>query len=65
MVCFKDKENRKDKVLFIDARNMGYMETRRHRELKDEEVKKIYETYHAWKKMKIIQMKKDFHILQH
>ena len=46
----KDKENRKDKVLFIDARNMGYMETRRHRELKDEEVKKIYETYHAWKK---------------
>lgn len=46
----KDKENRKDKVLFIDARKMGYMETRRHRELTDEEVKKIYTTYHNWKK---------------
>ena len=46
----KNKENRKEKVLFIDARNMGYMETRRHRELKDDEIKKIYETYHVWKK---------------
>jgi type I restriction enzyme M protein len=46
----KAKENRKDKILFIDARNMGYMETRRHRELKKEEIKKIYKTYHAWKK---------------
>ncbi|MCK9331342.1 MAG: type I restriction-modification system subunit M [Candidatus Cloacimonetes bacterium] len=46
----KDKENRKDKVLFIDARKMGYMETRRHRELTDDEVKKIYSTYHNWKK---------------
>ena len=45
----KDKENRKDKVLFIDARKMGYMETRSHRELEDEELKKIYQTYHNWK----------------
>jgi type I restriction enzyme M protein len=45
----KDKANRKDKVLFIDARKMGYMETRKHRELTDEESAKIYETYHAWK----------------
>lgn len=46
----KDKENRKDKVLFMDARDMGYMVTRRNRELKEEEIKKIYETYHRWKK---------------
>jgi type I restriction enzyme M protein len=45
----KDKANRKDKVLFIDARKMGYMETRKHRELTDEESTKIYETYHAWR----------------
>jgi type I restriction enzyme M protein len=45
----KDKANRKDKVLFIDARKMGYMETRKHRELTDEESAKIYETYHAWR----------------
>jgi type I restriction enzyme M protein len=28
---------------------MGYMETRKHRELTDEESAKIYETYHAWR----------------
>ena len=44
----KNKENRKDKILFIDARKMGYMETRKHRELKDEEIKQIYDTYHNW-----------------
>jgi type I restriction enzyme M protein len=45
----KNKANRKEKVLFIDARKMGYMETRKHRELTDEESAKIYETYHAWR----------------
>jgi len=45
----KNKSNRKDKVLFIDARKMGYMETRKHRELKDEEIDKIYNTYHKWR----------------
>jgi type I restriction enzyme M protein len=46
----KDKANRKDKVLFVDARKMGYMETRKHRELEDGEIEKIYTTYHQWKK---------------
>jgi type I restriction enzyme M protein len=46
----KDKANRKDKVLFMDARKMGYMETRKHRELKEEEIEKLFKTYHAWKK---------------
>lgn len=45
----KNKNGRKDKVLFIDARKMGYMETRKHRELTDEESEKIYSTYHAWR----------------
>ncbi|QMS84839.1 type I restriction-modification system subunit M [Candidatus Xianfuyuplasma coldseepsis] len=45
----KNKNGRKDKVLFIDARKMGYMETRKHRELKDEEIEQIYTTYHNWK----------------
>ena len=45
----KNKNGRKDKVLFIDARKMGYMETRKHRELKDEEIEQIYSTYHNWK----------------
>lgn len=43
---FKD---RRGKVLFIDARKLGVMVDRRHRELTDEELKKIADTYHAWR----------------
>jgi len=42
-------KNRQGKILFIDARNMGVMVDRRHRELTDEDVKKIADTYHAWR----------------
>lgn len=41
--------NRKDEILFIDARNMGSMISRRHRELTDEDIEKIAGTYHAWR----------------
>jgi len=44
----KNKENRKDKILFIDARKMGTMTDRKHRELSDEEIKQIFDTYHHW-----------------
>lgn len=45
----KNKENRKDKILFIDARKMGTMITRKHRELSDEEIQRICDTYHNWR----------------
>lgn len=35
--------------MFIDARKLGVMVDRRHRELTDEEIKKIADTYHAWR----------------
>jgi type I restriction enzyme M protein len=41
--------DRRGEILFIDARSMGQMIDRRHRELSDEDVKKISETYHAWR----------------
>jgi type I restriction enzyme M protein len=41
--------NRSGEILFIDARNMGQMIDRRHRELTDGDVKKISSTYHAWR----------------
>jgi type I restriction enzyme M protein len=41
--------DRRGEVLFIDARNMGAMIDRRHRELTDADVKKISDTYHAWR----------------
>lgn len=43
------REKRKDKILFIDARKMGTMVTRRHRELSDEEIQLICDTYHNWR----------------
>ncbi|MHB2149645.1 class I SAM-dependent DNA methyltransferase [Calditrichota bacterium LG25] len=50
----RDKKNhrfrdRRGEVLFIDARNMGQMIDRTHRELTDEEIRKIADTYHAWR----------------
>ncbi|MEK6969765.1 MAG: class I SAM-dependent DNA methyltransferase [Nanoarchaeota archaeon] len=44
--AFKD---RRGQILFIDARNMGVMIDRRHRELTDEDIKKIATTYHSWR----------------
>jgi type I restriction enzyme M protein len=41
--------DRRGNVLFIDARKMGVMVDRRHRELTDEDVQTIASTYHAWR----------------
>jgi len=57
-VCFwflaRDKRNgkfrdRRRQTLFIDARKMGYLVDRVHRELSDEEIPRIAGTYHAWR----------------
>lgn len=50
----RDRKNHKfrdrhDDILFIDARNMGTMIDRRHRELTDGDTTKISGTYHAWR----------------
>jgi len=36
-------------VLFVDARSLGSLVTRTHRELSDEEIARIAETYYAWR----------------
>jgi len=41
--------DRRGEVLFIDARRMGRMVDRVHRELTDEEIQEIVQTYHAWR----------------
>lgn len=41
--------DRRKKILFIDARNSGTMIDRRHKELSEEDLKKISATYHAWR----------------
>jgi len=51
----RDKKNgrfrdRRGHVLFIDARRMGRMVDRVHRELTDEDIRNIADTYHAWRR---------------
>jgi type I restriction enzyme M protein len=41
--------DRRGHVLFIDTRKMGRMVDRTHRELTDEDVRRIAKTYHAWR----------------
>ncbi len=41
--------DRRGHVLFIDARKMGRMVDRTHRELTDEDIARIANTYHAWR----------------
>ena len=45
----KPLRDRRGQVLFIDARRMGRMVDRVHRELTDEDIRKIADTYHAWR----------------
>jgi len=41
--------NRTDEILFIDARNLGYLINRRTRVFSDEDISKVAETYHNWR----------------
>jgi len=41
--------DRRGQVLFIDARKLGVLVDRTRRELTDDEIKRIADTYHAWR----------------
>jgi len=43
------KNERKNEILFIDARNVGYMATRTLKEFADEDIQKVASTFHAWR----------------
>ncbi len=50
----RDKKNgrfrdRRGETLFIDARKMGTMIDRVHRELTEDDIRKVADTYHAWR----------------
>ena len=45
--------DRRGKVLFIDARNMGTLVDRTRRELTDADIQKIADTYHLWRGEKV------------
>ncbi len=41
--------NRSNEILFIDARNLGHLINRRTRELSQDDIKQIADTYHNWR----------------
>ncbi|SMX53478.1 class I SAM-dependent DNA methyltransferase [Candidatus Brevifilum fermentans] len=43
--------NRRDEILFIDARELGYMLNRRTRSFSEDDIQKIASTYHNWRNM--------------
>lgn len=43
--------NREHEILFIDARQLGEMIDRRHRELNEGDIDKIANTYHEWRNL--------------
>lgn len=45
----KGLRDRRGQVLFVDARKMGELVDRTRRELTDEDVQRISDTYHAWR----------------
>ncbi|WP_296685416.1 class I SAM-dependent DNA methyltransferase [Flavobacterium sp.] len=46
----REKANHSKEVLFIDASEMGYMKDRIHRDFTDDDIDKITDTYHNWRK---------------
>ena len=45
----RNKQKRKREILFIDARNLGFLKTRKNLEFTDEDIAKVASTYHNWK----------------
>ncbi len=41
--------NRANEILFIDARNLGYLVNRRNRDLSEDDINKIASIYHSWR----------------
>jgi type I restriction enzyme M protein len=48
---------RRGETLFIDARNLGYMKDRVLRDFKAEDIAKVADTFHAWKRSPVIPAK--------
>ena len=45
----RNRRNRRNELLFIDARKLGRMTDRTHRELTQDDIARIADTYHAWR----------------
>ena len=48
----RGRREQRGETLFIDARKLGYMADRTHRDLSEDNISRIADTYHAWRKGK-------------
>jgi len=48
----RNRQGRENEILFIDARNMGYLVNRKNRDLTEDDIHLIANTYHNWKSVK-------------
>ena len=46
----REKINNSKEVLFIDASDLGFMKSRKHRDFTEENIETIRDTYHNWRK---------------
>ena len=44
-----NNKERKNEILFIDAREIGHMVSRTLKEFSEEDIQKVAQTYHSWK----------------
>lgn len=53
-LCFLswNKQKRKREILFIDARNLGFLKNRKTLEFTDEDIFKVSNAYHNWRTSK-------------
>jgi len=45
----RNKQKRKREILFIDARNLGFLKTRKNLEFTVDDISKVASTYHNWR----------------
>jgi len=45
----RNKQVRRREILFIDARNLGFLKTRKNLEFTDDDIAKVASTYHKWR----------------
>ena len=44
-----DRRDRRGEILFVDARKLGHMADRTHRDLSPEDIARVADAYHAWR----------------
>ncbi len=45
----RNKRQRKRQILFIDARNLGFLKSRKNLDFTDEDISRVASTYHNWR----------------